>query len=147
MKGKVRRAFVAPAFLALSLTSACSMRVSGVVRDAATGGPIGGAVLTAHDGRNRISVSDPAGVYSVKTDTDTTQMTVSAPGYQAQTVTIPSTGDRYPVVFVTLQPNVAPPQRRTTTVPAPSPAPAHIHSDLPPPTEPVDAVPPVSPPH
>jgi hypothetical protein len=118
----------------LALVSGCAMRVSGVVRDAATGGPIGGAVLSANDGRNRISVSDPAGVYAVKTDSDITQMTVSAPGYQAQTVAIPG-GDRFPVVFVDLQPNVPPSARR-----APVPTPVH-RPDLPQPDAPLVAPP------
>jgi hypothetical protein len=80
----------------------CSMRVSGVVRDAANGTPIGGAVLTADDGRQRLTVTDPAGRFAVKTDWHNTTLTVSAPGYQ--TVTLPvGDDDRFPTVTVDLQ--------------------------------------------
>jgi hypothetical protein len=114
----------------LVVGSGCAIRVSGIVRDAKTGGPIGGAVLTAHDGRNRLTVSNPAGMYSVKTDSGTTAMTVSAPGYQPTQVAIPS-GDS-PTVYVDLKPLahvvtygtvVYPPPPARTDAPQAAPAP------------------------
>jgi hypothetical protein len=84
------------------VVSGCAMQVSGVVQDASSGAPIGGAVLQAQDGRNRTYVTDPAGQYAVKTDSDTTTMAVTAPGYQTATVSLPS-GDRFPEVPVTLE--------------------------------------------
>lgn len=81
----------------------CAMRVTGVVRDQATGNPIGGAVLSAADGRNRLSVTDPLGRYNVKTDKQATTLTVSAPGYQ--TTTVPVAGDSSaPTADVNLEP-------------------------------------------
>jgi len=83
------------------------MRVTGIVRDATTGIPIGGAVLTADDGRSRLAVTDPLGRFSVKTRKRSTALTASAPSYQ--TTTVPVSGDsRYPVAYVDLQPNSRP---------------------------------------
>lgn len=100
------RAVVAGALgLAVAVAGAgCAMRVTGVVRDAATGDAIAGAVLTADDGRNRLSVSDPGGRYSVKTDWRNATLTVSARGYQTATVSVPGLA-RHPVVDVDLQPD------------------------------------------
>src|SRR5262245_15424171 len=84
------------------LTTGCAMRVTGVVRDVSTGGPIGGVVLTANDGRNRLSTSDPSGRYAVKTDWQPSTLVASAPGYVTRTVTVPGT-ERYPVVNIDLE--------------------------------------------
>lgn len=83
------------------LASACAMRVTGVVRDATSGQPIGGAVVTAEDGRHRLSVTDPRGQFAVKTDWRTHNLTVSAPGYQTTAVQVADT-DRFPVIAVDL---------------------------------------------
>lgn len=97
------------------------MRVSGVVRDAVTGGPIPAAQVMCDDGRNRIGLADAAGIYDVKTDSDTTTMTVTASGYEPQTVSIPQPNDRYPVVFVKLHPEPGATKTRAAK-PAPPPA-------------------------
>ena len=85
------------------LGAGCAMRVSGVVRDGATGAPMGGAVLTANDGRDRMATTDPLGRFNVKTDWKSTILTVSAPGYQTVTITVPG-NDRYPVLAINLPP-------------------------------------------
>jgi hypothetical protein len=90
------------AFGLLLLSTGCAMRVTGTVRDAATGTAIGGAVLTAADGRNRLSTTDPSGRYAVKTDWRPTNLMVSAPGFVTTTVAVPDT-NRYPVINVDLQ--------------------------------------------
>jgi hypothetical protein len=87
----------------LALGSGCAMRVSGVVRDGSTGAPMGGAVVRANDGRSRFVMTNPAGQYAVKTDAETSSLTVSAPGYQPSTVPIPA-GPGDPFVYVDLQP-------------------------------------------
>ena len=80
----------------------CAMLVTGVVRDRGTGDPIGGAVLSADDGRNRLAVTGPHGRFSVKTDKRPMNLIVSAPSYQTTTVAVP--GDsRSPIVDVGLQ--------------------------------------------
>jgi Carboxypeptidase regulatory-like domain/Short C-terminal domain len=84
------------------LTTGCAMRVTGVVRDVSTGAPIGGVVLTANDGRNRLSTSDPSGRYAVKTDRQPSTLVASAPGYVTRTVAVPGT-QRYPVVTIDLE--------------------------------------------
>lgn len=86
----------------LVLATGCAMRVTGVVRDASTGIPIGGAVLTANDGRDRLSTSDPSGRYAVKTDWEPSTLVVSAPGYVTKSVTVPDT-QRFPVVYIDLE--------------------------------------------
>lgn len=73
----------------LFLATGCAMRVTGVVRDQSTGNPIGGAVVAADDGRNRMCVTDPAGRYAIKTDRQQTALTVSAPSYQTTRVAVP----------------------------------------------------------
>ena len=91
------------AFFALVvLSTGCAMRVTGVVRDGSTGGAIGGAVLTANDGRNRLATTDPAGRYAVKTDRRPSTLAVSAPGFVTTTVQVPDS-QRFPVVNVDLQ--------------------------------------------
>ena len=84
------------------LASACSMRVTGVVRDATTKNPIGGAVVAAEDGRQRVYTTDPHGFYNLKTDWDPSTLVFSAPGYVPRSVTV---GDetRWPIVDVELQ--------------------------------------------
>lgn len=89
-------------FVLLAMSTGCAMRVTGVVRDGSTGIPIGGAVLTAEDGRNRMSTTDPHGRYAVKTDWEPTKLVVSAPGYVTTTVAVPDT-DQVPVVNVDLE--------------------------------------------
>lgn len=84
------------------LASACSMRVTGVVRDGTSGQPIGGAVVMAEDGRNRLSVTDPRGQFAVKTAWRTHNLAISAPGYTTMGVQVPDT-ERFPVVAVDLQ--------------------------------------------
>lgn len=86
---------------ALSMATACAMRITGTVRDATSGQPIGGAVLTANDGRSRLVTTDPAGGYAVKTDRKPTNLTVSAPGYDTNTVVV-SDQYKYPIVDVDL---------------------------------------------
>ena len=88
------------------LASACSMRVTGVVRDATTKNPIGGAVVAAEDGRQRHYSTDPHGFYNLKTDWDPATLVFSAPGYVPRTVSV---GDetRWSVVDVELQREVA----------------------------------------
>lgn len=95
----------APAALLLGLAllgTGCAMRVTGVVRDAATGAPIAGALLSADDGRGRVGASDHGGRYAVKTDWEPTTLVVTAPGYRSTTVPVPG-DERYPVVDVELQ--------------------------------------------
>ena len=84
------------------LASACSMRVTGVVRDATTKNPIGGAVVAAEDGRQRVYTTDPRGFYNLKTDWDPSTLVFSAPGYMPRSVSI---GDvaRWQVLDVELQ--------------------------------------------
>ena len=56
----MRRSFKAAptvAFGLLRLSTGCAMRVTGTVRDASTGNALSGAVLTAADGRNRLSTT------------------------------------------------------------------------------------------
>jgi hypothetical protein len=85
------------------LSSACSMRVTGVVRDAASGQPVGGAVVTAEDGRDRLHVTDPRGQFAVKTNWRPSNITVSAPGYTTVTVQV-ADSDRFPpAIAVDLQ--------------------------------------------
>ena len=86
--------------------TACSMRVTGVVRDATTKNPIGGAVVAAEDGRGRHYTTDPRGFYNVKTDWDPSTLMFSAPGYLSRTVSV---GDRarWQVVDVELQREIA----------------------------------------
>jgi hypothetical protein len=100
------------AVVALSLATACAMRITGTVRDATSGQPIGGAVLSANDGRSRLSTTDPTGGYAVKTNRRPTNLTVSAPGYETTTVVV-SDAYRYPIVDVDL----------TRAFPAPGAAP------------------------
>jgi hypothetical protein len=99
-----RSAFrVAPIAAAIALLgSACSMRVTGVVRDATSAQPIGGAVVTAVDGRNRLCVTDPNGQFAVKTSWRRSNLTFGAPGYTTQTIQVDGK-DRYPVIAVDLQ--------------------------------------------
>jgi len=86
------------------LGTGCAMRVTGVVRDGATGDPMGGAVLTADDGRNRLTTTDPLGRFTIKTDWKPTTLTVSAPGFQTTTVAL-SGNERFPpTLTVDLQP-------------------------------------------
>ena len=89
----------------LTLSMGCAMRVTGVVRDSSTRTPIGGAVLTANDGRKRLSTTDPNGNYAVKTDWRRSSLLVSAPGYSTTTVPVPDSS-RFPVVDVYLDPAV-----------------------------------------
>jgi hypothetical protein len=89
----------------------CAMRVTGVVRDEATGNPIGGAVVAANDGRDRFSMTDPSGRYTVKTDWADMTLTANAPGFQPAIVSVPGT-DRTPIIDIVLQPNSAPAVRR-----------------------------------
>ena len=103
-----------------TLGMGCAMRVTGVVRDGATGNPIGGAVVAAEDGRKRFSMTDPSGRYTVKTDWTNGTITANAPGFQPATVSVPGT-DRYPVIDIVLQPNSAP-AVRTPPVQAVEPA-------------------------
>jgi len=89
--------------VALGLMMGCAMRVTGMVVDSRTGGPISSAMVAADDGRNRTALSDAAGLYSIKTDGDTASMTVSAPGYDTVSVPIPG-GNRFPYVQVEMVP-------------------------------------------
>jgi hypothetical protein len=84
----------------------CSMRVTGVVRDATTKNPIGGAVVSAEDGRGRHYSTDPRGFYNLKTDWDPSTLVFGAPGYQPRTVSV---GDqtRWQVVDVELEREIA----------------------------------------
>jgi hypothetical protein len=84
------------------LSTGCAMRVTGVVRDGSTGSAIGGAALTANDGRNRLTTTDPAGRYAVKTDRRPSTLAVSAPGFVTTAVQVPAS-QRFPVVDVDLQ--------------------------------------------
>ena len=93
------------AFGLLLLSTGCAMRVTGMVRDASTGTAIGGAVLSAADGRNRLSTTDPSGRFAVKTDRRPTNLMVSAPGFVATSVAV-SGSSRFPVVNVDLQRSV-----------------------------------------
>jgi hypothetical protein len=86
----------------LVLSTGCAMRVTGIVRDGSTGNAIGGAVLTANDGRNRLSTTDPQGRYAVKTDWQPSTLMVSAPGFVTTTVGVPGS-QRFPVVSIDLQ--------------------------------------------
>src|SRR5262245_60258637 len=90
----------------LLLSTGCAMRVTGIVRDGSTGNRIGGAVLTAQDGRNRLSTTDPYGRYAVKTDRQRSNLVVSAPGYATKMVAVSDT-QRFPVVNVDLQPTMS----------------------------------------
>jgi hypothetical protein len=94
------------AVLVASGAAACSMRVTGVVRDATTKNPIGGAVVAAEDGRGRVYSTDPHGFYNLKTDWDPSTLVFSAPGYLPRTVPV---GDetRWPVVDVELERELA----------------------------------------
>jgi len=83
------------------IATGCAMLVTGIVRDASTGIPIGGAVLTASDGRNRLSTSDPNGRYAVKTDWEPSTLLVSAPSYVTTSIAVPGS-QRFPVVNVDL---------------------------------------------
>lgn len=104
--GRRRRRTVSPAVRLVVVTLAvlaagCAMRVGGVVRDRATGAPIGGAILQASDGRGRLAVTDASGGYELKTDRRPTTLSVTAPGYRSTTVAVP--GDApHPVVDVEL---------------------------------------------
>jgi hypothetical protein len=89
----------------LVLSTGCAMRVTGVVRDGSTGSAIGGAVLTANDGRNRLTTTDPAGRYAVKTDRRPSTLAVSAPGFVTTTVQVPDS-QRFPVANIDLQRSV-----------------------------------------
>lgn len=84
-------------------TAGCAMRVQGLVTNAETNGPIAGAAVIAADKRNRVAMTNQAGVYSLKTDANTTSLSVSAVGYKTATVAIPG-GDRSQNVPVTLTP-------------------------------------------
>ena len=88
------------------VAAACSMRVTGVVRDATTKNPIAGAVVAAEDGRGRQYTTDPRGFYNMKTDWDPSTLVFSATGYKPRTVSV---GDetRWRVVDVELEREVA----------------------------------------
>jgi carboxypeptidase family protein/putative oligomerization/nucleic acid binding protein len=88
--------------VATVVVAGCSLRITGVVRDEGTGSPIGGAVLSADDRRDRFTVTDPLGRFNIKTDANTTTMTVTAPSYEAASVAVPP-GSRSRVVDVTLR--------------------------------------------
>lgn len=102
--------------LALSMGTGCAMRVSGIVLDAKTHAPIAGAMVAANDGRDRVRRTDATGEYSVKTDSDTVSMNVSAPGYHSVSVAIP-TGSRTPNVQVDLVPVESARRPETAVVP------------------------------
>lgn len=89
----------------LVLSTGCAMRVTGVVRDGSTGSAIGGAVLMANDGRNRLTTTDPAGRYAVKTDRRPSTLVVSAPGFVTTTVQVPDS-QRFPIANIDLQRSV-----------------------------------------
>jgi hypothetical protein len=89
--------------LALVAAAGCSMRVQGVVTDAETHGPIAGAAVIADDKRHRVAMTNQAGVYSLKTSSDTPSLSVSAVGYRTVTAPIPG-GDRHADVPVALTP-------------------------------------------
>jgi hypothetical protein len=78
------------------------MRVTGIVRDATSAQPIGGAVVMAADGRNRLCVTDPNGQFAVKTSWRRSNLSFSAPGYTTQTIQVDDKS-RFPVVAVDLQ--------------------------------------------
>lgn len=92
----------AAAAIALVLATGCAMRVTGVVRDASTGSPIEGAVLSANDGRNRLGTTGPSGRYAVKTDWKPSTLVVCASGYVTTTVAVPDS-ERFPVVHIDLE--------------------------------------------
>jgi hypothetical protein len=89
--------------LMLLIVTGCSMRITGVVTDESTGNPIGGAVVSAYDGRNRHSTTDPVGRFNVKTDSDTKYVTVTAPNYETVTVEVPA-GSRVRAMAVSIRP-------------------------------------------
>jgi hypothetical protein len=85
----------------LLVVAGCAMRVSGTVRDRATGYPVGGAVITADDGRGRLAFSDGNGNYALKTDWRPATLAVTAAGFRSTTVEVRG-HDQYPVVDVDL---------------------------------------------
>jgi hypothetical protein len=88
--------------VALALAVAgCAMRVGGTVRDRVTGNPIGGAMITANDGRGRLAFSDGNGVYELKTDWRPATLAVTATGFRSTTVAVPG-DEQYPVIDVEL---------------------------------------------
>lgn len=83
------------------LVAGCAMRVTGTVRDRATGYPIGGAIVTVNDGRGRMAFSDGNGDYDLKTDWRPATLAVTASGFRSTEVRVPGV-DRFPVVDVEL---------------------------------------------
>lgn len=83
------------------LVAGCAMRVTGTVRDRGTGYPIGGAIVTVNDGRDRMAVSDGNGDYALKTDWRPATLAVTASGFRSAEVPVPG-DDRYPVIDVEL---------------------------------------------
>lgn len=98
--GRIGRA-AAPVLLLIA--TGCSIRITGVVYDESTANPIGGAVLSADDGRERHSTTDPLGRFNIKTDSDTKYVTVTAPSYETATVEVPA-GSRIRVMAVSIRP-------------------------------------------
>ncbi len=95
------------------LVAGCAMRVSGTVRDRVTGHPIGGALITADDGRGRLAFSDGNGHYELKTDWRPATLAVTATGFRSTTVEV--AGDvQYPIADVELD--------RAERLPAPASA-------------------------
>jgi hypothetical protein len=109
---------------ALVLSAGCAMRITGTVRDASSGQPVGGAVLSANDGHRRLIVTDPAGGFAVKTKRRPTNLTVSAPGYDTTTIVVPS-DNKYPIVEVDLQRSF--PLATGQAAPAAAPLVAPVH--------------------
>jgi hypothetical protein len=96
--------------LALTVLAGCAMRVTGTVRDRATGYPIGGAMLVANDGRGRLVYSGGNGEYDLKTDWGHATMAVTADGFRSTTVHVVPGKTRHPIVDVELdrEPTAAP---------------------------------------
>jgi hypothetical protein len=84
------------------LAAGCAMRVSGTVRDRASGYPIGGAMLVANDGRGRLVYSGGNGDYELKTDWRPTSIAVTAEGFRSTTVRVTPGEDRFPTLDVDL---------------------------------------------
>jgi hypothetical protein len=82
------------------------MRVTGVVRDATTKNPIGGAVVAAEDGRQRHYSTDPHGFLQPQDRLGSRDARVQRSRYVPRTVSV---GDetRWSVVDVELQREVA----------------------------------------
>ncbi len=109
----MRRTLAAASFLACAFSTGCptSIRVIGVVTDAATAEPVGTCEITMGA---RYTHSDPAGRYSMVARRSTRDgnrqrvLNFACRGYEPASITVNGWGDRYPTVNLQVVPLAKP---------------------------------------